>query len=75
MAESSIFATFLAAVKFTGRRRICERIFAGTRGSGHLYATGCSAGKDSPVLTNYNGIGELIRAKSDLLARNAASGL
>ena len=75
MAESNIFAIFLAAVKFMERRRICEHTFAGIRASDHLYATGCFVGKDLHVPTNCSGIGEHTLEKNDLLVRNVGRGL
>ena len=75
MAENSIFVTYQAAGKCTGRHRICERIFAGTRASDRSSATGCFAGNDSLVLTNCSGIAGLTQEKSDLRVKNAARGL
>lgn len=75
MAESNIFVIFRDAVKFMGRRRICEHTFAGIRASGHLYVIGCFAAKDSRAPTNYRGIGEPTRAKNDFLVRSVGRGL
>ena len=75
MAENNISVIFLAVVRFTGKRRIYEHIFAGTLASGHLYAIGYFAEKGLLALMSYNGIEELTRVKSDLRVQSAGSGL